>query len=125
VRNENPRTGRWYVRAVKIEAILLHSAAFAELADFYRRAFDLPEPTPAGDEHVGWPSTTPYLGVDTDPYSAISIWFKVDDVEATIEKLVAAGATRLTPPDRNESPGEIIARVRDPAGNVVGLVADA
>jgi predicted enzyme related to lactoylglutathione lyase len=109
---------------MKIEAILLHSAEFVDLADFYRRAFDLPEPTPMGDSHVGWP-TTPYLGFDTDPYSAISIWFKVDDVEAAIEKLVAAGATRLTPPDENESPGEIIARVRDPAGNVVGLVADA
>jgi predicted enzyme related to lactoylglutathione lyase len=109
---------------MKIEAILLHSAAFVDLADFYRRAFDLPEPTPMGDSHVGWP-TTPYLGFDTDPYSPISIWFKVDDVPATIEKLVAAGSTRLTPPDDSESPGEIIARVRDPAGNVVGLVADA
>jgi hypothetical protein len=109
---------------MKIEAILLHTPAFSELAGFYRRAFDLPEPTPMGDSHLGWPGT-PYLGVDTDPYSAISIWFKVDDLEAANEKLVAAGATRLTPPDAEESPGEVIARLRDPAGNVVGLVADA
>ena len=51
---------------MKIEAILLHSERFAELADFYRRAMDLPEPTPLGDSHVGWPSTTPYLGFDAD-----------------------------------------------------------
>lgn len=110
---------------MKIEAILLHSERFAELADFYRRALDLPEPTPLGDSHVGLPSTTPYLGFDDDPYSAISIWFKVDDVDAAIEKLVALGATPLTPPSSDESPGEVIARVRDPAGNVVGLLADA
>ena len=67
---------------MKIEAILLHSNRFAELADFYRRALDLPEPTPLG-------------------------------------------ATRLTPPNADESPREIIARVRDPAGNVLGLLADA
>lgn len=78
---------------MKIESILLHSDRFAELADFYRRALDLPEPTPLGDSHVGWPSTTPYLGFDDDPYSAISIWFKVDDVEAATDKLVALGAT--------------------------------
>ncbi len=53
---------------MKIEAILLHSERFAELADFYRAAMDLPEPTPLGDSHVGWPSTTPYLGFDDDPY---------------------------------------------------------
>ncbi len=110
---------------MKIEAILLHSDRFAELADFYRRALDLPEPTPLGDSHVGWAETTPYLGFDDDPYSAISIWFKVDDVQAAIERLVELGATELTPPDAAESPGEIIARVRDPAGNVVGLLADA
>ena len=49
----------------------------------------------------------------------------MDDVDAAIEKLVALGATPLTPPSSDESPGEVIARVRDPAGNVVGLLADA
>jgi hypothetical protein len=110
---------------MKIEAILLHSERFGELADFYRRALDLPEPTPLGDSHVGWSETTPYLGFDDDPYSAISIWFKVDDVGAAIGRLVALGATELTPADTDESPGEVIGRIRDPAGNVVGLVADA
>ncbi|MGH3132899.1 MAG: VOC family protein [Gaiellaceae bacterium] len=104
---------------MKLEAVLLHSKAFTELADFYRRAFDLPEPTPMGDSHVGWSSTTPYPGFDDDPYSAISLWFKVDDLEATVEKLVSVGATPLTEPNADESPGEIVARVRDPAGNVV------
>ncbi len=89
---------------MKIEAILLHSERFRELADFYRAAFDLPEPTPIGDSHVGWASTTPYLGMDDDPYAAISIWFRVDDVAAAIERLVALGATELTPATAEESP---------------------
>jgi len=62
--------------------------------------------------HLGWTSTTPYLGFDDDPYSAISIWFKVDDIEAAIEKLVALGATPLTPPNADD-------------GNVLALLADA
>ena len=49
----------------------------------------------------------------------------MDDVPAAIERLVELGATELTPPDAAESAGEIIARVHDPAGNVVGLLADA
>ena len=49
----------------------------------------------------------------------------MDDVPAAIARLVELGATELTPPDAAESPGKIVARVRDPAGNVVGLLADA
>lgn len=110
---------------MKIEAILLHSPRFRELAEFYREALDLPEPTPFGESHVGWPSTTPYVGFDDDPYGAVSIWLKVDDIDAAIERLVELGATPLTPPSFDESPGEVVARVRDPEGNVVGLLADA
>ena len=49
----------------------------------------------------------------------------MDEVDAAIDRLVALGATPLTPPSSDESPGEVIARVRDPAGNIVGLLADA
>jgi hypothetical protein len=110
---------------VKIEAILLHSERFAELADFYRRALDQPEPTPYGSSHLGFPGVSPYLGFDDDAYGPVSIWLRVDDIDAAIEKLLGLGATELTKPTNVESPGELIARVRDPAGNVLGLIADA
>lgn len=98
---------------MKIEASPLHSERFAELADFYRQAMDLAEPTPLGDSHLGRPSTTPYLGFDDDPYGAISIWFKVHDVDAAIDKLVALGATPLTPAEpRRESRRGDCARAR-------------
>ena len=58
---------------MKIEAVLLHTDRYADLAEFYRQALDLPEPKPMGDSHVGWASTTPYLGFDDDPYSAMSV----------------------------------------------------
>jgi len=110
---------------MKLEAILLHSERFVELADFYRRAMDLPEPTAYGESHVGFPALSPYLGFDNDSYGGISIWLKVDNIDAAMSKFVSLGATELTPPNDQESPGEVIARLRDPAGNVLGLIADA
>ena len=110
---------------MRLEAVLLHSERYAELADFYRRALGLPEPTPHGETHLGFPSLTPYLGFDDEPYAAVSVWFRVDDVGAAVARLAGLGATRLTPPGRDESPGEVIARMRDPAGHVIGLLADA
>jgi predicted enzyme related to lactoylglutathione lyase len=48
------------------------------------------------------------------------VWVMVDDVEATLEKIGAAGgetASPMTP----QGDGEAIATFRDPAGNVLGI----
>ena len=47
------------------------------------------------------------------------VYIMVDDAEATIQKLQATGAEIVQP--IGADPGEITARFRDPAGNVVGI----
>jgi predicted enzyme related to lactoylglutathione lyase len=55
-----------------------------------------------------------------DPSGAVVYWH-VDDMQGTIDRLVALGATPLNAPqDRGE--GFITASVRDPFGNVLGLM---
>lgn len=50
-------------------------------------------------------------------------WVYVDDVDATFEELRAAGATVVAQPT-DEQWDERVARVRDPAGNLVYLGAE-
>jgi catechol 2,3-dioxygenase-like lactoylglutathione lyase family enzyme len=52
----------------------------------------------------------------------VAYWVYVDDVDATLADLAAAGAPIVGPPE--EQPwGERVARTRDPAGNLVYLGA--
>ena len=52
-----------------------------------------------------------------EPGLMVYVW--CDDVAATIDKAVAAGADLVQP--IGGDPGEITARIRDPGGNVIGL----
>ena len=56
---------------------------------------------------------------------ATTPWFKVDDARAWHARLTANGATDDMPPDDRCSPGEILAVVRDPDGNRIGLLSPA
>jgi len=56
---------------------------------------------------------------------AVSIWFKVADIEAVFARLVRLGATVNYAPTKEESPGEVLAMVYDPDGNSIGLISPA
>lgn len=59
-------------------------------------------------------------GSATGPAGAVIYWH-VDDVTATLEKLLSMGATEYQPPtDRGE--GFITAAVVDPFGNILGIM---
>ena len=58
-------------------------------------------------------------GGDADRFG---YWVYVDDVDATLERLRAAGAVVVAPPE-DQAWGERVARRRDPAGNLVYLGA--
>jgi uncharacterized glyoxalase superfamily protein PhnB len=67
-----------------------------------------------------------YLGFDLvdeiqgQQPGAVSLWFRVDDLEATFNHLVSLGAQIKYPPQ--EKPfGDTLAAVFDPDGNIVGL----
>ena len=57
------------------------------------------------------------------PAGAVTYWH-VDDVEATLKRLVSLGATELDPPTERGEPGSgwMTAIAADPFGNVLGLM---
>jgi predicted enzyme related to lactoylglutathione lyase len=111
-----------------MDAVLIESTHPEELAEFYRDGLSLPAPQYFNPDHLGIDLPNIYLGFDrvSEERQAnrprTSIWFKVQDVEETYERLVSLGGRSRSSPDREESPGEILASVFDPDGNVIGLI---
>jgi catechol 2,3-dioxygenase-like lactoylglutathione lyase family enzyme len=71
-----------------------------------------------------------YLAKPTDPgfEGTATIYFRVDDVSATFERLQAAGAAVRSGPviaHRDEAYDLWLAFVRDPDGNNIGLMREA
>ena len=117
--------------ATRLDAVLFASPNPEALAEFYQRGFELDPPKWHGEDHLGLNLSNTYLGFDRikepAPTSSgvVSIWFKVQDVEATFARLVRLGAKVKYAPTKEESPGEILAMVYDPDGNSVGLISTA
>jgi predicted enzyme related to lactoylglutathione lyase len=59
-------------------------------------------------------------GVASNPGGAVLFWH-VDDIEATLEKLMAMGATEYEPLTPREA-GFVTASVVDPFGNILGIM---
>jgi lactoylglutathione lyase len=64
------------------------------------------------------------MGADATPARPISLWVYVDDCDATVEVLRAAGV-RITAEPEGQPWGERVARVLDPDGNEVVIGAHA
>lgn len=83
------------------------------------------------DDYVSLTLGDASLGIGRDPdvepapaaYDRSSLWFYVDDVDSAFEACIAAGA-RADQPPADMPWGERVARVRDPAGNLVNLGAE-
>ncbi|MGE0431823.1 MAG: VOC family protein [Planctomycetota bacterium] len=113
----------------RVDAILFRTANPARLAAFYREGFALAPGGMDTDAHTGLRAANTYFGFDLAPddetaggRGAVSVWFTVDDAAATYARLIGLGALDMMEPDAECSPGEILAQVRDPDGNVVGLI---
>ena len=110
----------------RIEAILVETSRPEDLARFYARAFDLPEPSAAGDLHVGFDLDGVYLGFERVEEATergrqrTSLWLHVDSVRSAFDRAIAAGAVARSHPVSEG--GECYASVLDPAGNMVGLI---
>jgi len=75
----------------------------------------------AGDGTFAAPVTPPLSGVIRQDPAATVFYIGVEDVNATLKRIVANGGTIVFP--RLEVPGRvIIGMFKDPAGNQVGLV---
>jgi hypothetical protein len=93
-------------------------------AEFYTKSFGWKSRTRgngslAFDDGVGQVSGTWVRGRRPMTDVGLLIYIMVDDIEATIAKVAAAGG-EIVQPVGAEAP-EITARFRDPSGNILGL----
>ena len=109
------------------DTIIYFTTRMTELAHFYRDGLNLGEPEGHGGNHPGFalPGSV-YLGFDqvdeTKPgFGGPTVWFDVDDLQATFDRFVALGATIRYAPELKPI-GDILASLHDLDGNVFGLV---
>lgn len=111
----------------RLDTIIIFTHRMEQLADFYRQGLGLGEPNRHGETHLGFMlAEGVYLGFDQvdDPYhgqGGVSLWFDVDDIEATFERFVSLGADVRYPPQEKPM-GDVLASLHDPDGNIFGLV---
>ena len=91
-------------------------------AEFYERVFgwriERPYPSFEAPQLIGqWSDDRPPAPEDAGPL----LWIHVDDIERALEKTRAAGGEVIESPTP-DGPARILATIRDPAGNAVGLV---
>lgn len=114
--------------AIRLDAVLFASPHPEALAAFYQHGFGLEPPTRQGPDHLGFALSNTYLGFDrvaetaTVSKGSVSIWFKVADIEASFSGLVRLGAKVKQAPTKDASPGELLALLFDPDGNMIGLI---
>ncbi len=103
------------------------------LIDFYRHAFGWPlqdNPLP------GWPNYAimepPDQGIggavgrsDAAPNGAVLVYVEVDDLDETLNRAVRLGATVALPVTSVAGTKLSVAWLRDPQGNLIGLVRRA
>jgi predicted enzyme related to lactoylglutathione lyase len=114
-----PDYGNGKICYVEIPAVDIQSSA-----EFYARSFGWKSRTRgdgslAFDDGVGQVSGTWVRGRRPMTEVGLLIYIMVDDIEATIGKVTAAGG-EIVQPVGADAP-EITARFRDPGGNILGL----
>jgi predicted enzyme related to lactoylglutathione lyase len=108
----------------KICYVQIPATDIAKSAEFYGAVFEWRTRTRgdgalAFDDGVGQVSGTWVLGRPASPTPGLLIYVMVDDAEATVEKIRAAGGG-IVQEIGGDAP-EITARFRDPGGNVLGI----
>ncbi len=108
-----------------LETVIIFTERMEELASFYQEALEL-GPFERSPNHVGCRVGPVYLGFDqvenapSTGGSGVTLWFTVDDIENTFEKLLAMGAEARYPPTRKPW-GGFLASVYDLDGNLIGV----
>ena len=104
---------------------IIFTARMEELAHFYEEGLEI-GPFERSPSHMGCQLGAVYFGFDQvegaegNTKGGVTLWFTVDDLQATFERLVAMGARVKSPPA--EKPwGARLAAVYDPDGNLLGL----
>jgi predicted enzyme related to lactoylglutathione lyase len=107
-----------------IDTAIVFTPRMEELADFYAAGLGLTSPN-FSPGHIGYQAGPVYLGFDqidrdTVAESAVTLWFRVDDVDAAYAAFVQLGAASVYPPI-DKPWGDRLAAVLDLDGNRIGL----
>jgi predicted enzyme related to lactoylglutathione lyase len=109
-----------------LDTVIICTTKMRELAEFYELGLQLQQPKSQGDNHLGFQLPEIYLGfdkVDRDRFAhsgAISLWFRVNNIEETFERFKELGAEAKYPPTKKPW-GDVLAAIFDPDGNTIGL----
>jgi uncharacterized glyoxalase superfamily protein PhnB len=97
-----------------------------ELAQFYQDGLQLNPPQGHADNHLGFQLEGVYFGLDKvddadfEYPGAVSLWFRVDNIEETFHRFKQLGAKIKYPPTKKPW-GDVLAALFDLDGNIVGL----
>jgi predicted enzyme related to lactoylglutathione lyase len=108
-----------------LQTVIIQTGNMSEMADFYRSGFELGDASATGGDHLGFPLPNLYFGFDLvdevpDPSGVVSLWFEVEDIEATFARFEELQAKIEYPPTKKPW-GAILAALYDPDGNLFGL----
>lgn len=116
-------------QGTSLSTIIIYTPQMKALAQFYEKALQLPAPTTVMDVHIGYRLGANYVGFEPvdrivrNP-GGVSAWFEVDNLQATLERLIELGARPGMAPARQPW-GDLHATAFDPDGNLVGLIETA
>jgi predicted enzyme related to lactoylglutathione lyase len=110
---------------VMVDTVMIFSTQMRQLAEFYQLGFDLQPPQAHSDNHLGFQIGDLYLGIDQvdekwQTPGAVSLWFRVPELQQTFDRLVQLGAQVRYGPTLKPM-GETLASLYDPDGNLLGL----
>jgi predicted enzyme related to lactoylglutathione lyase len=119
------RTEKAVQRGTWLETVIIFTEHMDELASFYQEALEI-GPYEHSPGHLGCRVGPVYFGFDqveggeSSRHMGATLWFTVDDIEDTFNRLVNMGAKVKYPP--TEKPwGAVLAAVYDQDGNLLGL----
>jgi uncharacterized glyoxalase superfamily protein PhnB len=113
------------VQGTALETVIVFTGQMEELARFYQEGLELGQ-FEHSPKHLGQKAGNVYLGFDQvdgtegGARSGATLWFTVDDLQATFDRLVALGAEVNYPPV-SKPWGALLASLFDPDGNLFGL----
>ena len=107
-----------------IDTAIVFTSRMNELAAFYASGLQLCDPNHSPG-HIGYQVGPVYLGFDqvdreSAEESAVTLWFRVDDIEAAYARFIELGAASVYAPV-DKPWGDRLAAVLDPDGNRIGL----
>ena len=114
-----PTTGNGKICYVELPAVDVEQSAAFYAAVFGWQVRQRGDGSTAFDDGVGEVSGAWVTGRPPASMPGLLLYVMVDSVESTMQAVVAQGGEIVQP--IGGDPGEITARFRDPAGNVLGL----